>query len=532
MNFAGRLDRLALERPRQRALVRPSGKDPRDGRRLWSQLTFHQLNDETNATARGFVNAGVRQGDRVILLIEPSFEFFTVIFALWKLGAVPILIDPGMGLPGFLSCVRQIKPRVCIGVPKAMLLSKVKGADFSSVELRITVGPSTWFWGGETLPLLLDPGDFETVELSEDTVAGVLFTSGSTGPAKGVRYSHGMFDAQADRIARLYGIEAGQIDVPCFLPFAMFSCVMGMTVVLPDMNFSKPATAQPEALAEAVLAHGAHQLVGSPAVMKRLADWAPEKGVTFPSLLRVLTFGAPSPRPLHEKFRELLAEGVDIHTPYGATEALPVATTSSTAILADTGGRTASGEGTCVGEIAPDTTVRVIRITDDVIPTWSDELVLPVGEVGEICVKGPQVSLAYVERPDATESSKIKDGDAVWHRMGDLGFLDEQGRLWFCGRKAHRVVCSDGELVFPVPLEGVFNEVDGVIRSAVVEVKGAPVLVVEGRADEAELLRVARENPVTERVERVLFHPGFPVDRRHNAKIHRLELRDWARRRA
>ncbi|HJN76119.1 MAG TPA: fatty acid CoA ligase family protein [Myxococcota bacterium] len=529
MNFAARLDRLAAERPRQRALVRPAGRDPRDGRRLWAQLTFSQLHEMTNSTARGFASAGIGQGDRVILLVEPSFEFFSIIFALWKLGAVPVLIDPGMGLSGFLACVRQIRPRVCIGVPRAMLLSKLKATDFESVELRVTVGPSTWFWGGETLPLLMDPGPLQTLDVPGDAVAGVLFTSGSTGPAKGVRYSHGMFEAQATRIAALYGIEAGQVDVPCFLPFAMFSCVMGMTVVLPDMDFSKPATARPEALAEAIIEHGAHQLVGSPAVMRRLARWAPDKGVRFPSLERVLTFGAPIPRDLHETFRELLAEGVDIHTPYGATEALPVASTSTTAILAELGARTASGEGTCVGGVAPDTNVRVIRITDEPIPTWSEELVLPPGEVGEICVKGPQVSSEYVGRPEATSAAKIQDGEGFWHRMGDLGFVDAQGRLWFCGRKAHRVRCSDGELVFPVPLEGVFNEVDGVLRSAVVEVSGAPVLVVEGKADEGELLRVAKANPVTRRVERVLFHPGFPVDRRHNAKIHRLQLRDWAR---
>ncbi|MCP4921129.1 MAG: AMP-binding protein [Proteobacteria bacterium] len=533
-NFAHRIDVLAAERPWQRALVRPAGIDSRDGSRLWSQRTFAQLHDETCALANGFTTQGIRKGDRVIVLVKPSYEFFSIIFALWKLGAVPILIDPGMGLDGFLRCVAEIKPRVAIGIPTAMILSSVKRAAFASVKLRITVGPSTWFWGGETLPMCQEPGPFETVPVSLDTPAGVLFTSGSTGPAKGVRYTHEMFAAQATRIARMYGIEAGQVDVPCFLPFAMFSCVMGMTVVLPDMDFSKPATAEPDKVAEAVLAHGADQLVGSPAVMKRLAAWALEKDVTLPSLKRVLTFGAPIPRPLHEDFRSILSEGVDIHTPYGATESLPVATTSSTHVLGEIGERTAAGEGTCVGDLAPETTVRVIRITDEPITDWDDEMVCGVGEVGEICVQGPQVSVAYEERPDATSASKIQAPDGLWHRMGDVGFFDADGRLWFCGRKSHRVQCADGSLVFPVPMEGVFNEVPGVARSAVVEVQGAPVLVVEkaGEVTSATLLAAAKANPTTERIEKVLFHPGFPVDRRHNAKIHRLELRDWARGRA
>ena len=534
MNFADRLTRHAAEHPFQRALVRPAGLDPRDGRRLWSHLTFRELDARSDRAARGFRDrVGIQRGELVLMLVEPGFDFFVVGFGLYKLGAVPVLIDPGMGLAGFLNCVAQIKPTALVGVPKAMVLSRVKGRAFRSIEKRVTVGASTWFWGGETLPMvLLAEPSFENADCGAEEEAGILFTSGSTGPAKGVRYTHGMFCAQAESIASMVDIRPGEVDVPCFLPFAMFSLTLGQTVVLPDMDFSRPATAQPERVVEAVMAHGAHQLVGSPAVMKRLARWCPENGVTLPSLRRVLTFGAPIPLDLHRAFRELLAEGVQIHTPYGATESLPVASIASEAVLEGTGAATARGEGTCVGSPVDIGTVRIIPITDEAVPEWDESAVVASGQIGEICVKGPQVSSEYRGLPEANASSKIRDDEGFWHRMGDLGYLDDEGRLWFLGRKSHRVICSDGALVFPVALEGVFNTHPGVFRSAVVELEGEPVLVVElesgfDRDIEAALLELARAHEATGRVKRVFFHPGFPVDRRHNAKIHRLQLRDW-----
>ena len=503
---------------------------------MWTHLTFGELDEQSDRAARGFRDvAGIQRGEKVLMLVEPGFDFFVVGFGLYKLGAVPVLIDPGMGLDGFLHCVQQIGPTALIGVPKAMVLSKVKGAAFKSIQKRVTVGPSTWFWGGESLPdcLRAEPA-IGCADCEEDDDASILFTSGSTGPAKGVRYTHGMFSAQATAIGSLYDMKPGQVDVPCFLPFAMFSVVLGQTVVLPDMDFSKPATAQPNKVVEAVNAHGAHQLVGSPAVMKRLARWCPDHGVRMPSLARVLTFGAPIPLDLHLAFRDILAEGVQIHTPYGATESLPVASIGTDAILAGTAEATARGEGTCVGTVADVATVAVIPITDDDLAEWDPGAVLGPGEVGEICVKGPQVSTAYVGLPKANAGSKIVDGDTFWHRMGDVGYLDDTGRLWFCGRKTHRVICGDGAVVFPVPLEGVFNTHPGVFRSAVVEKGGEPIVVVEleegsTKDIEPELLKLASENEATRRVKTVLFHPGFPVDRRHNAKIHRLQLRDWAK---
>jgi acyl-CoA synthetase (AMP-forming)/AMP-acid ligase II len=560
LNFAWRLERHATERPESPALILPKGGG-------WERWSFAELAAKTRRYARALSDgAGIHAGTRVSLLVKPSADFFALGFALFRLGAIPVLIDPGMGLSGFLACVGRIRPTALVGIPPALLLSRVKGKAFESVATRVCVGPGAFLFGARSMAsLAARASDAPTPPhaVGADDEAAILFTSGSTGPAKGVRYTHGMFGAQAERIGAMYGIQAGEVDVPCFLPFAMFSMSLGMTVALPKIDFARPATAKPSEVIRAVEAHGAHQLVGSPAVIGPLAAELARRPAELTRLRRVLTFGAPIPRPLHAAMRAVLPEGVEVHTPYGATEALPVATIGSAEILAETGAKTADGAGTCVGRVAPDTEVRIVKLVDGPIERWREGLELPVGEVGEICVRGPQASREYKDEAEATRASKIPIArgesaersepepaagqdvgapagrPAFFHRMGDCGYLDAEGRLWFCGRKAHRVRCSDGHTLFSVMLEGVFNEHAAVKRSAVVGVRGAPVLIVE-RAPEApeegelarELLALAAERPDTRRIKTVLFHPSFPVDRRHNAKIHREQLAAWAETRA
>lgn len=528
-NFVARFEAHVARDPEQPALILPEG-------RSWAQRSYGQVQERVMAAAAGLRDeVGLRPGQRVMMLVPAGFEFFELSLALWKLGCVPVLIDPGMGMDGFLSCVSQVKPQVLIAIPKGMLLSKIKGAAFASVQERVTVNGWTWLWGGHRYEKCLKSGvQVTNHDADPDSLAAILFTSGSTGPAKGVRYTHGMFSTQADRIAAMYGIEPGQVEVSCFLPFAMFSMAMGSTCVLPDMDFAKPATASPAKIQEALDHFRADQLVASPAVLAKMATELPAKGQRLESLKRVLTFGAPIPRTLHLSFREILALDAEIHTPYGATESLPVATISSQEILNETGARSAAGEGTCVGRVDPSIRVEILPISDEPVSQWDPNSTLAAGEVGEICVQGPQVSKGYFERPDANRAAKIPDGDVFWHRMGDLGYLDGEGRLWFCGRKGHRVQTPGGP-VFPVPLEGVYNEHPAVRRSAIVQVDKQAVLVVELKPGHSaveslgrEILAFGEQVAVCKPISTLYFHSSFPVDRRHNAKIHRPELGAWA----
>lgn len=264
----------------------------------------------------------------------------------------------------------------------------------------------------------------------------------------------------------------------------------------------------------------------------------------LPTLKRVVTAVVPaSPRVLGE-FARLLVPSAEIFTPYGATEALPIASIGSTEILEETRFQTERGEGVCVGRPVDGIDVRIIRISDDPIPSWSDDLEVSDGTVGEIIVSGPVVTREYFGRPEATALAKIADParGTFFHRMGDLGYRDAHGRLWFCGRKSHRVILDDATL-YTICCEGVFNAHPEVARTALVGVQTGkartPVLCVEllrpiNRRDRDrvrnDLLERGAAFAQARRIAVILFHPSFPVDIRHNSKIFREQLAVWAAR--
>jgi acyl-CoA synthetase (AMP-forming)/AMP-acid ligase II len=281
-------------------------------------------------------------------------------------------------------------------------------------------------------------------------------------------------------------------------------------------------------------------MFASPALLNRVGSYGKQRGIKLPSLKRVVSAGAPVAPATIELFSHMLCGSAQIHTPYGATEAVPIVSMASNEILNETRQRTEQGYGTCVGRPISDLNVRIIRISDHPINQWSEELVVPAGEVGEIVVKGDLVTRKYFERPEADALAKIQEGKNFWHRMGDLGWLDQKGRIWFCGRKNHRVITEKGTL-FTIPCEAIFNNHPRVFRSALVGVgpppAQKPVICIEldssdkGNNQERlteKLLDLAKRHELTRSIETVLYHKSFPVDIRHNSKIFREKLAVWA----
>jgi acyl-CoA synthetase (AMP-forming)/AMP-acid ligase II len=364
---------------------------------------------------------------------------------------------------------------------------------------------------------------------------------------KGVLYEHAMFEAQVRLLRELFGIEPGEVEMPAFPLFALFNAALGCSSAIPPIDPTRPAACDPAAVVAFLQDQAVTSTFGSPAIWRRVTTYCLEQGVRLPTLRRVLMAGAPVPADLHERFRAILAPGADTHTPYGATEALPISSISGREVLAAIAERGDDpAAGTCVGRAVPAVTLRIIRISDEPIPAWDDALLLPPGEVGEIVVKGPSVTKTYIARPEATARAKIREGEAIWHRMGDLGYLDAQGRLWFYGRKSQRVIGPGGTL-YTEPVELLFNRHPGVARSALVGLGGRergevqrPVVVIEpndpallrDRARRERLLDELRElgarHPMTAGIHTFLLHPAFPVDIRHNAKIFREQLAAWA----
>ena len=542
VNIASRLHATAREMPDALAIVEQGRL--RRGRREYRRFTFRELDQDSDRVARGLRQMGVRPGDRLVLMVRPSFDFISLVFALFKAGAVAVLIDPGMGVRGVLRCLDEVEPAGFMAIPPVQAVRTLMRRRFAGIRLNVTVGPR-WFWGGETLKRLRKSSwqGSEMAGASALDPAAVIFTSGSTGPAKGVGYRHGNFDQQVEQIRDFYGIAPGEIDLPCFPLFALFNCAMGVTAVLPDMDPTRPARVDPDTIIAAIDDWKVTQSFGSPAVWNRIGRHCDANDVRLRSLRRILSAGAPVPPQVMQWMMRAMGDRGDMHTPYGATEALPVASIAASEVLSETAARSAEGAGTCVGRKFSGIEWRVIGIDDSAIASIDNAPELPVGEIGELLVKGPVVTREYVTRVDANASAKIADGDTIWHRMGDVGYHDVEGRFWFCGRKAHRVETTAGTM-FSVPCEAVLNNHADVYRSALVGVgeQGTqrPVAIIEpeiGRwptsdSDRERLVGEVRElaaaSELTRRIDDFLVHRSFPVDIRHNAKIFREKLAVWA----
>lgn len=540
LNVAAHLRAAAKANPDQRAIVW-TRNELADGRAEYAYVTFRELDVETDRYAHGMAAAGIARGMLVIVMVRPSLEFFVLTFALYKIGAVPVLIDPGMGKRRMVECLRSVDAQAFAGIPLAHLLRMTHREAFKTCHIKVTVG-RRWGWGGLTLdklrPNKTEP--FPIAATEPDDPAAIIFTTGSTGAPKGVLFQHRTFDAQVRILRDYFKIQPGEIDLPTFPLFALFDPALGMTAVLPDMDPTRPAWVDPTKIARAIHDQNVTHMFGSPALLDRVGRHGEAHSLRLPSIRRVISAGAPVPPATLERFAGMLDVDARIHTPYGATEALPVSAIDHREILGETAQRTALGEGTCVGRPMPDVEVRIIRIDDGPIETIDEATAMAAGEIGEIIVKGPVVTRRYCTDEQANRLAKIVDGSAIWHRMGDVGRMDADGRLWFCGRKAHRVVTPSGTL-FTDPCEAIFNAHPRVFRSALVGVgerpDQRPVMCIELNAKDArenldalthELLVMGRAHGHTRTIETVLYHGQFPVDIRHNAKIFRERLSEWA----
>lgn len=548
---------MASHQPDRAAVKIPRGRTA-SGDIDYLTLSFAELDREVDAWAEKMTARGVQRGDRVLVMVRQGLPLIAAAFALFKLGAVPVIIDPGMGRENFLACVARSQPRVLLGIPKAQLVSYFKRTAFASVKVRVWVSAKIDAQLSSTQSKIENQKS-KITESAPTDLAAILFTSGSTGAPKGVCYEHGMFDAQVALVRETYGIAPGEVDLPMLPIFALFGPALGMTTVVPELDPSQPAAVEPEKIVRAIQQEQVTNSFGSPTLWRKIARYCLAHQITLPSVKRVLMAGAPVPPRLFADLQKILPNGT-AHSPYGATESLPIASISAREVLEETAAATARGAGTCVGRPLPGITIKIIEPTKKPIATLASAPELPVGSIGEIIVSGPVVTKTYDQLPDATAAAKITHvvapktetpdpqaqtpgGSAVvWHRLGDVGYLDAQGRLWFCGRKVERVETRQG-LLYTEQVEPIFAAHPDVARAALVGVGHdfhRPAIVVEPVSAEVvatpslrrklvrELRALGAQFPHTDSIRLAYLHPHFPVDVRHNAKIHRLKLAEWA----
>jgi len=583
MNIAQRLVDYAQKEPDAIAIVEPIPKKFPSKIRKYRTITFAELDRDSDKIAISLARSGVKPEMRIALMVQQGIDFISLVFGLLKSGTTLVLIDPGMGMKPMLQCLDEVQLDGFAAISKVHAVRCVlqRFGRFSQAKQNLTVG-CRWFWGGLSLteirrreysgPIMVPRG-------SNDPSA-IIFTSGSTGIAKGVLFTHGIFQTQVDEIQSRLKIQPGSVDLAGFPFFGLFNAAMGVTAVIPDMDSTRPANVDPRNILEAVRDWKINQSFGSPALWKQVVEYcenSPKNGLrvderynagitycgtsvefseqnseardSLSSLRQVVSAGAPVSAKLLKRLKRILHPDAEIFTPYGATEALPVAMNCATEILDETVRATDVGSGICVGTRFGTVRWKIIEISDNPIQHLEQAKECAVGEIGELVVCGPQVTTQYVTRTEANASAKMRDADGnIWHRMGDVGYLDEKDRFWFCGRKAHRVETAHGTL-FSIPCEAIFNQHPKVFRSALVGIPGSagvsttpsdakePAIFIElepgiRQSDELmqELKVLGAENSLTQRIKRILFHPSFPVDVRHNAKINREKLaKDAAR---
>ncbi len=511
------------------------------------QLSFKELSRKSDAYAHILSENGVCCGARVMLMVKPSADFICLSFALFKIGAPVILIDPGMGYRNLLKCIEGVRPEVFIGIPKAHLFRTFFKKPFRYVSHSFCCGFSMGLFGPDiTKKADSSYGTFPIKDVAEQDLAAIIFTTGSTGPPKGVRYEHGVFRAQLRLIRDYYGIQPGDVDQPAFPLFALFSTALGATAVIPDMDPTRPAQVDAKKFVDSISRYNVSYSFGSPAIWNVISRYCTERDVRLRLLQKILMAGAPVSGELIGRMQSILQPGSQIHTPYGATESLPIVSIEGKEISGETWAASRKGKGTCVGRALPGIEIAIIPISDQAVPVLDRNQFLAPYEIGEIIVCGDVVTRAYENNDAENAMAKIRDGNGFWHRMGDVGYLDSTGRLWFCGRRAHRVIAShlgEEKTFFSIPTEAIFNEHPQVFRSALVGVTDTagrvhPVIIVEPlkccSMDQESLLQEMRDiallNAMTEDIKLFLIHPDFPVDIRHNAKIFREKLSIWAAR--
>lgn len=519
-----------------------------DGTQIEAQLTWAELATEVDRVASGLYQLGVRRGDRVNLLVPPGIKLTTLLYACLKLGAVIVVADTGLGAKGLTRALKGARPSWLVGIPAALTAARALG--WPGQRITATALPAA---AAKALGVVGSVEDFKnsgvlSLELPDpDSDAAVLYTSGSTGPAKGVVYTHRQLASMRDTISSTYGLKAGSGLVAGFAPFALLGPALGATSVTPAMDVTKPKTLTARALASAAAAIDATTIFASPAALMNIVDTVDglnsSQRAALGKVTTLLSAGAPVTTPLLTKLQTILPSA-SLHTPYGMTEALPATDVSFEEIKQAEqdarDGMPGAGGGVCVGKAVDGASVQVAPLHTD--GTAGAETTQEPGVTGEILLSAPHIKDRY---DTLWVTEQVSTATPGWHRTGDVGHFDASGRLWVEGRLAHVLVTSQGVLT-PVALEQA-TELDAEVRRAAAVAVGpvgaaAVVLVAEvgptfrGRKTRqgpapADLAARVRARVLAEtgvEVSAVLVVDEHPTDVRHNSKIDRPVVAQWA----
>lgn len=455
--------RHASERPDRPALVVPSSSY-RSTKPAWDSWSRATLELESDAYARGFAEVGVRAGDRVLVALHPCREAYATLLGLWKLGAVPAWPDPRMSVQEILAFAEQVQPRVAIA------RTRLQGHT-ASVELAITVG-RRWFWRGRTLARCRQPGPPVPIVPVAETAEMLIVTATDAGPPLPVVLLQPQLRARAAALTDALDADACTRVVHTDGVLALLDLCLGNTVIVARSPRGRSDGVPVADLVAAIRDHAADGAVASVEAWGDVTRYSLDEDLSLPSLGTVVVLDSGVAPPLHrrlQRLRRVLDPKCRIVALYGFPEVFPISGIDAGAALGETGLQTTRGAGRCVGRMAPELLVRIMAATEDPVHHWSTHLALAAGDVGEIVVGGRAVSPAYAAQ-QANRLTKISYGTRTLHRTGQLGTIDDRGRLWLLGEMRHRIRLRDGTLVVPEVIEAMCDAQEGVERSALVAI--------------------------------------------------------------
>jgi acyl-CoA synthetase (AMP-forming)/AMP-acid ligase II len=517
---------LAVRRadPDRTAVIAPAGRNA-DGSRRYDRYSYAELSRDVESIAVGLRERGIGERTRTVFMAPPSYDGCVVGLALTRVGATTVWIDPAVGYRNVAERLKRLDVEAFVGIPIAHLGRLAFGWGRRFGMKSVVIGSLAAF--RRPVPTTPTAPAVRPVD-----PAAIMYTTGSTGPAKPALYTHAQLCNIFRYAHRTWRFDDSRvpIDMPVFPAFFSIGLAAGGTIVIPPIDYVRqgPAKVDARALLEVINDCKVQTLFASPVILEKLAA----EGTPAPSLQTVIGGGAPLYANVIGPLREMLGAGGEVNADYGSTEALPATEMPGAEALAETYAATARGEGLCVGTPFDGVTLKIIDITEGAVSRLRE---LPRGEIGEIVVRGPHVSTSYANDPASTAQNKITQADGVWHRLGDAGYLDAEGRLWVCGRVGHRIELANGNRMYPLMCEPIFDAHPAVRRSALVGVRGTPVICIEVAHKDhdpavlrAELLALAAAHPTTNQIRHLLFHRRLPVDPRHNSKIERPALARWA----
>jgi acyl-CoA synthetase (AMP-forming)/AMP-acid ligase II len=557
-NLADIVLRVAREDPERIAVIDLDGWEGY-GTRRYKRHSYAELSADVEAVAVGLRKMGIAELTRVVCMSPPSYETCVMGVALTRVGAFTIWIDPSVGYRNVAERLSRVQPEAFLGNALAHLGRMTFGwgpRDLRKLVLTesplvpggrfITGFPP--FPGARSIRSLrkhvpTDPP--QQAKVRPDDPCAVLYTTGSTGPAKPSLYLHRNFCQLFRNAHHSWGFDSDDeapVDMAVFPAFLYIPISAGGTMVVPPIDFARqgPAQVNPAGLIQVINDCKVRSFFAAPILIENLAREALARNLTMPSLKRVIGAGAPISGPVERMLSAVMAPDGELAANYGATEAMPSTELSSREHLDGLWDMTEQGAGVCVGYALPGVELKIIDIVDGPIESLEQTSQLPTGQVGEILVRGKHVSPEYYLDAESTRKNKVPDPQGNWHRFGDVGYLDEQGRLWVCGRVSQRVKAAGGN-VYPLQVEPLFDAHPKVRRSGLVGVPAPagdlPVLCVEvepsvGKSELAglhrELLERAAEFEMANKIHAILFKRRLPVDPRHNSKIERPRLAKWA----